>query len=255
MTQAPARAPVPGASPLPAAPKAAQPTAKPPMVQFHGVTKRYANGDFQLTNLDLEIKQGDFVFVTGPSGAGKSTLMKLIYGEVRPDVGTVVVDGTCVNALRGDRLSLFRRRLGVVFQDYKLIPRRTVAENVAFTLRAQGVPRQEIQRRLLPTLKMVGLQDKGDRFPSELSGGEQQRASIARAIVGAPCVLLADEPTGNLDSDNALQVLTILKKLNSFGITVLVTTHDTQLIYQSKFPVLRLAKGQLQQTPGPGSRS
>lgn len=254
MTQAPVREFIPGTHLPEPAPEAAQPVVKTPIVHFQGVTKCYANGGFQLTNLNLAVKQGDFMFITGSSGAGKSTLMKLIYGEVRPDTGTVVVDGTCVNTLRGDRLSLFRRRLGVVFQDYKLIPRRTVAENVAFTLRAQGVPRQEIQRRLLPTLKMVGLQHKGDRFPHELSGGEQQRASIARAIIGAPCVLLADEPTGNLDSDNALQVLTILKKLNSFGVTVLVTTHDTQLIHQSKFPVLRLANGQLQRTATAGYR-
>ncbi len=196
-------------------------------------------------NINLEVKRGDFLFITGPSGSGKSTLLKLLYGEERANQGNVIVDGCNLNELRGDNLSYLRRRIGVVFQDYKLIPRRTVTENVAFVLWAQGFPRKEINRRLQPALKMVGLLHKADCFPDQLSGGEQQRVSIARAIVGMPPLLLADEPTGNLDPDNSLQVVKILKKLNTIGITVIVTTHDENLIRVSNHPTVQLRNGQL----------
>jgi cell division transport system ATP-binding protein len=191
------------------------------------------------------VQRGDFLFVTGPSGAGKTTLLKLLYGAEHPTAGEVMVDGLNVSQLRGDRLSLLRRRIGVVFQDYKLIPRRTVSENIAFVLWAQGFTRKEIQRRLPPTLKLVGLQHKANCFPEQLSGGEQQRVSLARAIVGTPPVLLADEPTGNLDPDNSQQVLNILKKLNAMGATVIVTTHDEHLVQMSNQPVVQLREGRL----------
>jgi cell division transport system ATP-binding protein len=228
------------------APQSANPNA--PIVQFRGVTKSYTQGNSCLQNVNLQVKRGDFLFITGPSGSGKSTLLKLIYGEERPDRGEIVVDGLPVHQLKGNRLALLRRRLGVVFQDYKLITRRTIAENVAFVLRAQGIPRKEIQRRLASALAIVDLQDKADAFPHQLSGGEQQRASIARAIVGSPTMLLADEPTGNLDAENAFQVLKILTKLNTFGITVMVTTHDTKLFQATQFPVIHLCNGRLQAT-------
>jgi len=215
------------------------------IVSLRGVSKTYANGSKALVNLNLEIRRGEFLFVTGPSGSGKSTLLKLLYGEERANEGDVVVDGNHLAALRGDRLSLLRRRIGIVFQDYKLIPRRTVLENVAFVLWAQGLSRKEIHRRLQPALKMVGLQHKADCFPDQLSGGEQQRVSIARAIVSTPPLLLADEPTGNLDADNSWQVIKILKKLNSVGITVIVTTHDESLIRQANHPVVQLRNGYL----------
>jgi len=215
------------------------------MVRFHNVQKTYENGAKALINLNLQVKRGEFLFVTGPSGSGKSTLLKLIYGAERPSDGKILVDGCDLSTLKGDRLSLLRRRIGVVFQDYKLIPRRTVSENVAFVLWAQGYTRREIRRRLLPTLRMVGLQDKAECFPEQLSGGEQQRVSIARAIVGTPPVLLADEPTGNLDFDNSQQVVKILKKLNSIGITVIITTHDEQLVRMSNDPVVQLREGRL----------
>lgn len=218
-------------------------------VQLKSVCKVYPQTRFSLLDINLTLKQGDFLFVTGASGAGKTTLMKLIYGAEQADRGEVRVVGTNVGLLKGNRLSHLRRKLGVVFQDYKLIPRWTVAENVAFVLRSQGVPKAEIDRRLYPTLKLVGLQQRADCFPSQLSGGEQQRASIARAIVGSPKLLLADEPTGNLDQDNALQVLGILKKLNSLGITVVVTTHDMGLIQAVKAPVAQLDQGRLQVVP------
>jgi cell division transport system ATP-binding protein len=174
-------------------------------------------------------------------------LLKLLYGAERPTSGDVIVDRFNVGQLRGDRLSSLRRCLGIVFQDYKLIPRRTVSENIAFVLWAQGFTRKEIQRRLPPTLKLVGLQHKADCFPEELSGGEQQRVSLARAIIGTPPVLLADEPTGNLDPDNSRQVLQILKKLNNIGATVIVTTHDEQLVQMSNHPVVQLREGRLYQ--------
>jgi cell division transport system ATP-binding protein len=217
------------------------------VIQLRDVSKTYANGSSALININLDIKKGDFIFITGPSGSGKSTLLKLLYGEERPSQGELIVD-TCNPAkLRGDRLSMLRRRIGIVFQDYKLIPKRTVSENISFVLWAQGYTAKEVQRRLEPALKMVGLTHKANCFPEQLSGGEQQRVSIARAIVGTPPILLADEPTGNLDSDNSWQVIKILKKLNTIGITIIVTTHDESLIRLSGNPVVQLRNGRLLQ--------
>ncbi|HIK55123.1 MAG TPA: cell division ATP-binding protein FtsE [Synechococcales cyanobacterium M55_K2018_004] len=242
----------PGVAPRPtaAAPVAAATTAPPKpaadvIVSLQQVSKIYPNGSHALADVNLQVRRGDFLFVTGPSGSGKSTLLKLLYGAERVTKGSVIVQNQNLAELRGNRLSLLRRRIGVVFQDYKLIPRRTVSENVAFVLWAQGVARKEIQRRLIPTLKMVGLQDKAHCFPDELSGGEQQRVSIARAIVSTPPILLADEPTGNLDAENSWQVIKILKKLNSIGITVIVTTHDEHLVRMSNHPVVQLRNGRL----------
>lgn len=213
------------------------------MVKLQDVVKIYPNGSRALSGVNLEVKRGDFLFVTGSSGAGKSTLLKLLYGEERPSEGTVFVDGVNVSQLWGDRLSRLRRRIGIVFQDYKLIPRKTVAENVEFVLWAQGLSRKQVERRLTPTLKMVGLLHKAECFPDRLSGGEQQRVSLARAIVATPPLLLADEPTGNLDPDNAAQVMRIFQKLNSFGITVLVTTHDERWVRMANKPVIQLHEG------------
>lgn len=216
-------------------------------VQLQSVTKTYNNGCHALLNANLEVKKGEFLFITGPSGSGKSTLLKLLYGQELATEGEVIVDGYNVAGLRGDRLSLLRRQIGIVFQDYKLITQRTVAENVTFVLQAQGYTRKEIQRRLQPTLKLVGLLNKADCFPDQLSGGEQQRVSIARAIVGTPPLLLADEPTGNLDPDNSWQVIQILQKLNSFGATVIVTTHDEQLVRRCNHRVVQVRNGRLSQ--------
>ncbi len=215
------------------------------IIQLRNVSKLYRNGSQALIDVNLDVKRGDFLFITGPSGSGKSTLLKLLYGEERASQGDVVVDQDSLTKLRGDRLSHLRRRIGIVFQDYKLIPRRTVTENVSFVLWAQGYTRKEIHRRLQPALKMVGLTHKADCFPDELSGGEQQRVSIARAIVGTPPILLADEPTGNLDPDNSWQVIKILKKLNQIGITVIVTTHDESLIRLSNHPVVQIRNGRM----------
>ena len=230
--------------------EAAQPHKDPdapaaPVIALSRVSKSYANGEPALLDINLSLKKGDFLFITGPSGAGKSTLLKLLYGQEKPTEGSIHINGQDIAHLRGNRLALLRRRIGVVFQDYKLIPTRTVAENVAFVLHAQGYSRKEINRRLPVTLRMVGLHNKADRFPSQLSGGEQQRASIARAVVGTPPLLLADEPTGNLDGDNARQVINILRKLNSIGITVVVTTHDEPMVRSLNYPVVQIRGSRL----------
>jgi len=232
--------------PQPAAPT--QPSPPPSqgteaIVSLQNVAKTYANGSAALTGVTLTVNRGDFLFVTGPSGSGKSTLLKLLYGYEKPTAGQIWVANEPMAKLRGNALAMMRRRIGVVFQDYKLLAKRTVAENVAFVLWAQGFSRKEIHRRLWPTLKMVGLQHKAQCFPDQLSGGEQQRVSIARAVVSTPPLLLADEPTGNLDPDNSLQVVKILKKLNSIGITVIVTTHDEHLVRVSNHPVVQLKQG------------
>jgi cell division transport system ATP-binding protein len=239
--------------PAAATPSSANPAAGQalgPLIELEQVTKIYDNGCRALLSVNLRVKRGEFLFVTGPSGSGKSTLLKLLYGEEKPTQGEVVVNGTALSKLKGDQLSKLRRQIGIVFQDYKLIPRRTVSENVAFVLWAQGFTRKEIHRRLLPTLKMVGLQDKVHCFPEELSGGEQQRVSIARAVVGTPPILLADEPTGNLDPDNSHQVIKILQRLNAIGITVIITTHDEQLVRQSHCPVVQIRDGRLLRVRG-----
>jgi cell division transport system ATP-binding protein len=215
------------------------------MLELSSVSKTYTNGYNALLDVSIDIKEGEFLFITGPSGSGKSTFLKLLYGEELPTQGEVIVNGVNVANLKGDRLSFFRRRIGIVFQDYKLIAQRTVAENITFVLQAQGYTRKEIQRRLEPTLKLVGLSSKADRFPDQLSGGEQQRVSIARAIIATPPLLLADEPTGNLDPDNSWQVIEILEKLNTFGATVIVTTHDEQLVRRCNHPVVQVKNGRL----------
>ncbi|MEY3300208.1 MAG: hypothetical protein RLZZ597_3468 [Cyanobacteriota bacterium] len=241
------RSPVPAAQ-SPSSSATSQGAAQSPapaIVALDRVEKIYPNGSTALTDVSLTVNQGDFLFVTGPSGSGKSTLLKLLYGYERPTSGEILVANEPIAKLRGNKLAMMRRRIGVVFQDYKLLPRRTVSENVAFVLWAQGFTRKEIHRRLWPALKMVGLQNKAQCFPDELSGGEQQRVSIARAVVNTPPLLLADEPTGNLDADNSLQVIKILKKLNSIGITVIVTTHDEQLVRISNHPVVQIRNGRL----------
>jgi cell division transport system ATP-binding protein len=220
------------------------------MVSLKQVTKIYTNGCQALVDVNLQIRKGEFLFITGPSGSGKSTLLKLLYGEEQANQGAIAVNGNIISNLRGNQLSMLRRQIGIVFQDYKLIPRRTVAENVAFVLWAQGFTRKEVHRRLQPALKMVGLQHKADCFPDQLSGGEQQRVSIARAVVNTPPLLLADEPTGNLDPDNSWQVIKILRKLNAMGITVVVTTHDEQLVRQSNHPVVQVHNGRLYRVQG-----
>ncbi|MEM6446985.1 MAG: ATP-binding cassette domain-containing protein [Cyanobacteria bacterium P01_D01_bin.123] len=215
------------------------------IVNIRQVVKYFDARTCVLRGLDFQVARREFVFITGVSGAGKSTLLRLLYGAERPTRGTVQVAGMVVSDLRSRSLALFRRRIGVVFQDYQLLPNRTVAENVAFVLRAQGLRPSDVRRRVEPALNLVELWDKRDRFPRTLSGGEQQRASLARAIANSPVLLLADEPTGNLDRENSLRVLHILERLNACGIATVVTTHDSALLEPTCHRVENLSKGAL----------
>ncbi|MFN7142373.1 MAG: cell division ATP-binding protein FtsE [Myxococcota bacterium] len=207
------------------------------MIRLYHVRKSYGEHD-ALHDVSLTIEKGEFVYVTGPSGAGKSTLLKLLYGAERPTGGKLLVGGVDVATLSGDRLPQLRRNVGVIFQDFKLLPRRTVGANVALALEVVGAPPEQIRRRVPAVLNIVGLKGREDSLAGELSGGEQQRVAIARAIVNDPAVLFADEPTGNLDGAMAVEVLEILQAINLRGTTVLVATHDVGLM--DRFPHRRI---------------
>ncbi len=207
------------------------------MIRLYHVVKSYGEHD-ALHDVSLTIDKGEFVYVTGPSGAGKSTLLKLLYGAERPTSGKLLVGGVDVATLPQDRLPKLRRNVGIVFQDFKLLPRRTVAANVALALEVAGAPADQIRRRVPAVLNIVGLKERQDSLAGELSGGEQQRVAIARAIVNDPAVLFADEPTGNLDGAMAVEVMEILQAINLRGTTVLVATHDAGLM--DRFPQRRI---------------
>jgi len=212
---------------------------------FH-VTKVYEGGDTPaLHDVSLQVDKGEFVYLTGPSGAGKSTLLKLLFAAERPSRGQLLVDETNVAQLSLRQIPHFRRRLGVVFQDFKLIAHRTVAENIAMTLWVLGMPERLVQRRVTAMLKAVGLFHRAHAFPSKLSGGEQQRAAIARALINDPVLLLADEPTGNLDADMSAEIFALLERANARGTTVLMATHDQTLMDRASKRVLRLEGGRL----------
>lgn len=214
------------------------------MIQLRAVTKKYKN-NYALKNVDLDIKSGEFVFVTGASGAGKSTLMKLLYQEETPTSGTVLIGGINIANLPVEKVPHLRRCMGIVFQDYKLLPNISVYDNVAYVIRTLGMSTKEIRNRVLGALKIVGLIDKRNSRPSELSGGEQQRVSIARAIVNGPPLLIADEPTGNLDPKNSLEIMQILDQINQRGITIIVSTHDKNMVNYFRKRVLTLDSGRV----------
>lgn len=214
------------------------------MIVFDGVTKRFGKRTI-LDELNLEIRPGEFVSVVGPSGAGKTTLIKLILGAVRPSEGVIFVDKQNLNELDGENLQLHRRGIGTVFQDYKLLPNMTVFENVAFVLEACGYPLAQIMQLVPEALEKVGMLALQDQFPHELSGGEEQRVALARAIVHKPKIVLADEPTGNLDIENAKEVLKNLIKINMTGVTVLLTTHNKPLVDLIGQKVVHLNNGRL----------
>jgi cell division transport system ATP-binding protein len=194
------------------------------------VTKKYPGGKFALDDVSFEIADGEFVFLVGPSGAGKSTAIRLLIQQELPSSGDVLYDDIKIQKLRGSRLARYRRNLGIVFQDFKLLTGRTVWENVAFVLEVSGMPTSQIKKSVEYVLDLVGLLEKKDNFPESLSGGEQQRVAIARAIVTEPKVLIADEPTGNLDRNNAWDIIQLLNKINNWGTTVVVATHDTEIV-------------------------
>jgi len=215
------------------------------MVQLDGVTKVFPNGVVALRHVSLTIEPGEFVFVVGPTGTGKSTLLRLVYRDELPTSGRVVVYRRDISRLRSRGVALLRRRLGVVFQDFKLLPARTAYDNVAFALRVIGTPSQEIRPRVLRALALVGLEDRANAMPVELSGGEQQRVSIARAIVNDPPLLLADEPTGNLDPGSSWEIVQLLSQINRRGTTVIVTTHNKTIVDVLRRRVIQLAGGQV----------
>ena len=216
-----------------------------PMVELRDVTKTYDGNNRGLDRLSLQINTGEFVFLVGPSGSGKSTFIRLIIRELRPTSGTVVVGGRDLGELRRRKVPYLRRAIGCVFQDFRLLPDRTAAENVAYALQVTGHSTKEVRRRVPEILSLVGLDAKFDRLPRELSGGEQQRVSIARALVNHPRLLIADEPTGNLDPDTSLGIMDLLTRINRTGTTVLVATHDQHTVDRMQMRVIALDEGRL----------
>ncbi|MEO0113995.1 MAG: cell division ATP-binding protein FtsE [candidate division WOR-3 bacterium] len=215
------------------------------MIEFIGVTKTYGNNWTALNQINLKIEKGEFVFVTGPTGAGKTTLLRLIYREELPTVGVVNVLGYNVASLRPNDIPNLRRQIGIVFQDFKLLNERTVYENLEFALRVIGTPRAVIKKKIADTLDRLAIWHKKDHYPFELSGGEQQKVSLARALVKDPTILLADEPTGNIDPEGAAEILTIFKELNYQGTTVVMATHNTELAQNSRKRRIALEKGKI----------
>lgn len=215
------------------------------MIQLYNVCKAYQKDSSALSDITLKIPKGDFVYLTGPSGAGKSTLLRLLYGAEKPNRGQILINGQNLTRMRAGQIPLLRRRIGIVFQDFKLLMTRTVLENVAFPLEVQGKKRFEISKRVYQTLKQVGLEHKMQRRPLELSGGEQQRVAIARALVIEPLILLADEPTGNLDPEVTLEIMDLLRGANARGTTVVLATHDREMIRRFPRRVIALAGGRV----------
>ncbi|BBB91736.1 MAG TPA: cell division ATP-binding protein FtsE [Methylomusa anaerophila] len=215
------------------------------MIYMSEVSKIYSNGLVALADITVEIASGDFVFIVGPSGAGKSTFIKLIFREELPSSGKIVVNGRNVANMSPGDVPYLRRNLGIVFQDFRLLPNKTVYDNVAFAMRVVEAPRREIQKRVYNVLELVGLRHKVRTYPAELSGGEQQRVAIARAIVNNPAVVIADEPTGNLDPDTSWEIMKVLDSINKAGTTVVMATHDKTVVDGMRKRVLAIEKGRI----------
>lgn len=213
------------------------------MIHVNSVTVEYPGGVRALSNVDVSVSKGDFAFVVGSTGSGKSTLLKLLYREILPTEGRVIVDGQDVQGLKPAEVPYFRRKLGIVFQDFKLLPQKNVWENLAFILRAIGCSPKDIRRRIGDVLELVALTHRCDSFPGQMSGGEQQRAAIARALINHPTILIADEPTGNLDPDTSWEIMQLLGHINARGTTTLVATHDSQVVDRMKKRVIQLETG------------
>lgn len=215
------------------------------MIQFNHVNKVYDNGSLALDDVTIHIEKGEFVLICGPSGAGKSTFIKLLSHEVVPDSGTVIVNDMEVSHLKKRKIPYLRRRLGIVFQDFRLLPNRTVAENIAFALEVIEEKPKVIKERVAAVLDMVGLGHKADDLPQDLSGGEQQRVAIARAIVNKPLVLIADEPTGNLDPNTSKGIVELFKTINNSGTTIVMVTHDMEMVRYLNKRVIALEDGRV----------
>ena len=213
------------------------------MIEFTDVVKSYTAGNTALQGVNMQIEDGEFVFLVGPSGSGKSTIIKLITGELKPTSGSVHVNGYSLDRIRRREIPYLRRTIGVVFQDFRLIHTMTVYDNVAFAMRVIGASEKEIKERVPYVLELVGLDNKSRRHPGELSGGEQQRLAIARALVNNPSTIIADEPTGNLDPARSLEIMTLLQEINNLGTTILVVTHEMDLVERFAKRVIAIDDG------------
>lgn len=216
------------------------------LIRLTHVTKQYKNGVTAISELDLSIKKGSFVFVIGGSGSGKSTLIKMLYREEKPTKGQIIVGGVNVAKLRNNKVYKLRRKLGIVFQDYRLLPKLTVYENVAFAMEVIGASKDETRKKVLKSLELVGLKSKVHNYPDQLSGGEQQRVAIARAIVNEPKLLLCDEPTGNLDPERSMEIMRVLEAVNEkYKTTIIMATHDKTIVNALQKQVIVLKDGRL----------
>jgi cell division transport system ATP-binding protein len=218
-------------------------TRRDMMIEFKSVNKVYNNNIYALSDVNLKIERGEFVFLVGPSGAGKSTFIKMLLKEIEPTSGKIIVSDTDITTLKHKQIPFYRRKIGVVFQDYRLIPTLNVYENVAFAMRVVEAPQREIRKKVPVVLSLVGLSSKFKAYPHELSGGEQQRVSLARAIVNNPAILIADEPTGNLDPETAMEIMGTLNDINHAGTTVLMATHAKDIVDVMRKRVIAIEKG------------
>ena len=215
------------------------------MIRLIDVYKEYDNGTKALKGVNLRIDDGEFVFLVGPSGSGKSTVIKLITAEIALTEGRLMVNGYNLNNIKPRQVPYLRRTLGIIFQDFRLIEKKTVYENLSFAMRAVGASNREVRRRIPYVLKLVGLEQKADRYPGQLSGGEQQRVAIARALVNNPSMIIADEPTGNLDPQRSLEIMMLLERINELGTTVLVVTHEKNLVNRFDKRVVAIENGRI----------
>ena len=215
------------------------------MIRLKDVEKTYENGTEALQGISFTIEDGEFVFLVGPSGSGKSTIIKLLTGEVIPTAGRVMVNGFSMSRISDRQIPYMRRPIGVIFQDFRLIPKKTVFDNLSLAMRAVGATPRDIRTRIPYVLELVGLKGMEDRYPDELSGGEQQRVAIARALVNNPSTIVADEPTGNLDPNRSLEIMTLLERINALGTTVVVVTHERDLVNHFDKRVIMIDHGQV----------
>lgn len=215
------------------------------MIELHGVSKVYSNGTIGLNNVNLKIEKGEFVFITGNSGSGKSTLLKMLYKEIDPDHGKIIVNNKEITKMKKRQIPYLRRDLGMVFQDFRLLPNKTVYENVAFAMEIVGANAREIRKNVPVVLGLVGLSRKARCYPSELSGGEQQRTALARAIVNNNPILIADEPTGNLDPSTSWEIMSCLQDINKRGVTIIMATHEREIVNTLKKRVIEISSGQI----------
>ncbi|MFC0211082.1 cell division ATP-binding protein FtsE [Paenibacillus chartarius] len=215
------------------------------MIEMHDVWKTYSDGTNALRGISIKVNAGDFVYVVGPSGAGKSTFMKLMYREERPTKGQIFVNGFNLERLKQRKIPFVRRNIGVIFQDYRLLPKLTAYENIAFAMEVIEAPKKHIKKRTMEVLELVKLKEKADSLPTQLSGGEQQRVAIARAIVNNPAVIIADEPTGNLDPETSWGIMKLLEEINYRGATIVMATHNKEIVNTMRKRVIAIEQGQI----------